>query len=165
MCMFRCWREIHHTRSARMQNTDCQSPEVPSASSYRWTVDADPDTAMPAMLLRLSLLHRKHKWVPAWMDFLPKLLTKCVKQQFCVSGCKQNLKGEMLFSIFFFFFSVGLMATQISAHLGWKSSWSTSTRIWTALGYLWWFIAEWHKPKIVICKLLEEGVNQQPQPN
>lgn len=104
MCMFRCWREIHHTRSARMQNTDCQSPEVPSASSYRWTVDADPDTAMPAMLLRLSLLHRKHKWVPAWMDFLPKLLTKCVKQQFCVSGCKQNLKGEMLFSIFFFFF-------------------------------------------------------------
>lgn len=37
-----------------MQNIDCESPEVPSASSYSWIVDADPDTAMPVMLLLFS---------------------------------------------------------------------------------------------------------------
>lgn len=47
----------------------------------------------------------------------------CKAAVLCLRLQTKSERGDVILHIlFFFFFSVGLMATQISAHLGWKST-------------------------------------------
>lgn len=157
--------EKQHSGSVRIQNT-AYDLEV-----LRCSLAPHMAELCVLILLILTLLMqscccclalKEHRWVSGWIGFflafhqMLKLVLLCL-------GLKT--KPEEIDSTFLLFFSPPFSSnwTDDSTYhstTGLETSWSTSSRIQTAQGYL-----QKSFRGVTCCFIVEEEVNQKPQPN
>lgn len=159
--------EKQHSGSVRIQNT-AYDLEVLRCSLAPHMAELCVLILLILMVLMQSccccLALKEHRWVSGWISFFLAFHQMLKLVLLCLGLKTKPEEIDSTFLLFFFppfYLSIGLVITHIiTAQLDWKTSWSTSSRIQTAQGYL-----QKSFRGVTCCFILEEEVNQKPQPN